>query len=46
MSALSYLQPIVIFLLVLFPVLLPATITGFHTFADVRRNRRAIPHAA
>jgi hypothetical protein len=40
--SMSYLQPIVIFLL----VLLPATITGFHTFADVRRNRRAIPDAA
>jgi hypothetical protein len=38
-----------IFLLVLSPVLLPATITGFHTIAtiaDVRRNRRAISHAA
>jgi hypothetical protein len=42
----SYLQPLVIFLLVLFPVLLPATITGFHTVADVRRNRRAMTHAA
>jgi hypothetical protein len=42
----SYLQPLVVFLLVLFPVLLPATITGFHTIADVRRNRRAMTHAA
>jgi hypothetical protein len=38
-----------ILLLVLFPVLLPATITGFHTIAtiaDVRRSRRALTHAA
>lgn len=41
-----YLQPIVILLLVLFPVLLPVTITGFHTIAGVRRNRRAITNAA
>ena len=42
----SCLQPIMMLLLVLSPVLLPATITGFRTIADVRRNRRAITHAA
>jgi hypothetical protein len=42
----SYLPPIVVFLFVLFPVLLPATITGFHNIADVRRSRRAISNAA
>ncbi|WP_156425649.1 MULTISPECIES: hypothetical protein [unclassified Mycobacterium] len=36
----SYLAPIVIFLLVLLPLLLPASISGFHAIADVRRKRR------
>jgi hypothetical protein len=32
--------------LVLAPVLLPATITGFHIVADGLRNRRAMSHAS
>jgi hypothetical protein len=42
----AYLQPVVVFLLVLSPLLLPVTITGFHAIAGVRRTRRAISHAA
>lgn len=36
----SYLAPIVIFLLVLLPLWLPASISGFHAIADIRRKRR------
>jgi hypothetical protein len=39
----SYLQPIMVFLLVLFPVLLPVTISGFHGIADVLRKRPMTP---
>jgi hypothetical protein len=42
----SYLQPLVVFLLVLSPVLLPAAISGFHTLADVRRKRPMMPFQA
>jgi hypothetical protein len=37
----SYLTPIIILLLVLFPVLLPAAITAFHAMGARRRKRVA-----
>jgi hypothetical protein len=37
----SYLSPISILLIVLFPVLLPAAITAFHAMGEWRRKRVA-----
>ncbi|WP_255412952.1 hypothetical protein [Mycobacterium hubeiense] len=37
----TYLAPFAVFLMVLFPILLPAAITGFHTVIDWRRNAQA-----
>jgi hypothetical protein len=37
----SYVGPIIVFLMVLLPVLIPATITAFHAMGGWRRKRVA-----